>query len=92
MVIVDFAYVSEKKVFKEMVQDLQSLLLTGGIHTNAFRPKRKRLADGSASEHENQVVLYVDSLEKAAEAAAFLDTLPEVVNTQVRAPDVNTEL
>ena len=92
MVIVDFEYVSENKVFKEMVQDLQNLLLTGGIQTNSFRPKRKRLPDGSVSEYENQIVLYVNSLSQAKEAALFLDTLPEVARTQVKGPEANNEL
>ncbi len=39
MLIVDFEQVTEGKKFKEMVEDIQTLLVTGGILTNIFRPK-----------------------------------------------------
>ena len=42
-----------------MVQDIQTMLLTGGVHTNIFRPKR---VEGRRSkERALQVVMYVDS-------------------------------
>ena len=41
MIIIDFHKVEPGKVFKEMVEDLQIELRTGGVMTNAFRPKRK---------------------------------------------------
>ena len=72
MLVVDFAYVTEGKVFKEMVQDLQYALVTGGVHTNAFRPKRKNLGAGKITAPENQIVFYVDGRREAEQAAAFL--------------------
>ncbi len=59
MLVVDFKYVKDGYEFKEMVQDIQTLLLTGGVHTNIFRPKR---VEGRRSkERALQVVMYVDS-------------------------------
>lgn len=61
MIVVDFSHVTEGKVFKEMVLDLQQELMTGGVLTSAFRPKRKRIGPGNITPAENQMVFYVDS-------------------------------
>lgn len=83
MVIVEFGAITEGKVFKEMVQDLQFLLSTGGILTNAFRPKRKQQSGGTLTDYENQVVFMVDGKEQATEAADFLREQPEVSSVQI---------
>ncbi len=83
MVIVDFDYVTKGKQFKEMVQDFQQELLTGGILTNIFRPKRKRMPDGSLSQFENQIVMYVDGKNQADETAKFFRLKDEVREVEV---------
>ena len=46
-----------------MIEDIQSLLLTGGVLTNIFRPKR---VEGRGSpERTLQVIMYVDGREHA---------------------------
>ena len=41
LLTVDFEYVPEGLVFKEMVLHIQDALLSGGVPTNIFRPKGK---------------------------------------------------
>lgn len=56
MLVVDFFEVSDGRSFREMVEDIQTMLLTGGIHTNIFRPKLAR----GRTERPQQVIMYVD--------------------------------
>ena len=79
-----------------MVQDIQTLLVTGGIHTNIFRPK---LVKGRGkAERPLQVVMYVDGKSHAEEAAQFLRGLNEVKKVYVEhsqltdADDPHTDL
>ena len=59
MLVVDFKYIKDGQQFKQMVEDIQTMLLTGGVHTNIFRPKR---VEGRRSKDRAlQVVMYVDS-------------------------------
>ena len=55
-----------------MVQDFQVELLTGGVHTNAFRPKQRRQPDGVINSRENQIAIYTDSGRHAQQAAEWL--------------------
>ena len=71
---------------------MQVELLTGGILTNAFRPKRIKKKDGTLSDYENQIVFYVDSKAKAEEAAMYLKMKPEVLSVETNHPDVNVDL
>jgi hypothetical protein len=76
MLVVDFFEVSDGRNFKEMVEDIQTMLLTGGIHTNIFRPK---LVQGRGrTERPLQVIMYVDGRKHAEQAAEFLRSLSEV--------------
>lgn len=78
LLVVEFRAITEGKQFKEMVQDFQSELLTGGVHTNAFRPKQKRQPDGTVSSRDKQVAFYTDSRAHAMQALEWLRSREEV--------------
>ena len=46
LLVVDFSYVTENNDFREMINSMQAALLTGGVNTNAFRPKQKKSPNG----------------------------------------------
>ena len=59
-------------------------MLTGGIHTNAFRPKRKYLGKArGTTAPELQIVFYVDGQRHAEQALEYLRGLDEVAEVMV---------
>ena len=78
-----------------MVQTIQEALASGGILTNAFRPKQVK---GRDKERALEAAMYVDGIEQAIAAKEYLDALPEVrkvyihKNPQVNAQNLNVEL
>ena len=78
---VDFGYVPEGLVFREMVLHIQDALLSGGVPTNIFRPKKRKTA-----ERPLQVQMMVDSMVYAEQAIDYLASLDEVSDVFVDQP------
>lgn len=77
-----------EKGFREMVESMQSLLLTGGVMTNMFRPKNRGRSD--LSRDGWQIILVCNDRAGMQQAADFFRELPEVVDVATAADSGTT--